>query len=52
MKYICTVLALLALTGAARATPQDQAVLRHYAVMAHAMYTDSLTTARALGRCL
>jgi len=52
MKYICTLLALLALAGSARATPQEQAVVAHYAAMAHAIYQDSLTAATALRKAV
>ncbi len=47
-RSICLTLALLFLTTPVFATPEEQAVLQHYADMAHAKYEDSLIAARSL----
>lgn len=48
MNKFMTALAGLALSAQVLAAPSEQAVLKHYADLAHAMYQDSLTTAQQL----
>ena len=52
MKKAIVLLAGLCLGGQASAMPTQQAVLEHYADLAHAMYQDSLTTAKALQKAV
>ena len=48
MKTILAAMALLVLPASAFAESQERAVLSHYAALAHAIYEDSLVTARDL----
>jgi putative iron-regulated protein len=50
MKYTLPVIATLAFSGPLLAAPVPAKVLTHYADMAQAVYTDSLTTAQGLQR--
>ncbi len=52
MKKILLLIPAVAFTVSAWAAPSKQAVLTHYADMAHAMYQDSLTTARGLQKAV
>jgi len=48
MKKLAALFTGIALSACAWAAPDEKAVLNHYADLAHAMYQDSLTTARQL----
>jgi len=52
MKKILLLIPAVAFTVSAWAAPSKQAVLTHYADMAHAMYQDSLTTAKGLQKAV
>ena len=48
MKILQSFAVILVLSTPALAGPREAAVVQHYTVMAHALYEDSLITARAL----
>ncbi|MEJ2742268.1 MAG: imelysin family protein, partial [Gammaproteobacteria bacterium] len=48
MKKCAVLIASIALTPLAWGAPSEQAVLTHYADLAHAMYKDALSTAKTL----
>jgi len=52
MKILQSFIAILVLAAPAFAGPREDAVVRHYTVLAHAIYEDSLITARALQRAV
>ena len=52
MKTLLATITLLAFSAQAFAAPQEREVLSHYADIAHAMYEDSLNTARDLQRAV
>ena len=52
MKTLLATITLLAFSVQAFAAPQEREVLSHYADIAHAMYEDSLNTARDLQRAV
>jgi putative iron-regulated protein len=48
MKMVLSLIAGIALASSSQAAPNEKAVLAHYADLAHAMYQDSLITAKVL----
>ena len=52
MKRVLTLVAVLALGAQVWAAPRENAVLAHYADLAHAKYEDSLITAQALQKAV
>jgi putative iron-regulated protein len=52
MKFLYTWIAFLILSAPVAAAPDEAAVLRQYAAIAHAVYEDSLITARDLQRAV